>query len=179
MSVHLLPTALLVGSLALAGCIQPAAAPAAEVFVVEYKIVDLDRSDGVDLAEAGHHCGDASRDGDTLTVWLWPEEERPDGPWLAVFAELPEDWHSGMGGEPFKTTFPHKVDPNVQDDDTTLGRLTWEPQGNNGTMRLDGEPIALPHAWSVAGEGGAWRADLVLRAWTGTVKVDRYQAFCD
>lgn len=160
--------------LLLAGCAEPTVA-AAEVFVLEYHIVDLDGEPR--SAEPGHHCGDAAMAGGALTVWLWPEEERPDGPWLAVFPHVPDHWHASIGEEPFKTTFPATVDPRVQADAAVLGELEWQPGGDHGILRVDGNAVSVPHSWSV--QGGGWRADATLSAWDGPVQVERFTGLCD
>lgn len=167
----------------LAGCTQAPdgpepTSPEAEAFVLDLLIVDLGRSDEK-TANPGAHCGTAQRQGSTLTIWLWPDEQAPDGPWLAVFPEMPDDWHATLGNSPYKARFPATPDPEVQGDDTTLGELVWEPQGQEGTMRLEGKAVALPHSWSVTGEDGSWRADATLEAWDGTVKIERYSGLCD
>lgn len=174
---------LLVCLVALAGCANDQEAPGdadptvaePDAFVLAYRIVELE--DESRSAEPGHHCGDAARTGDELTIWLWPEEEQPDGPWLAIFPTLPDGWHASIGEQPFKTSFPATVDPRVQDDPTILGELEWQGQDSNGTLRLDGQAVSLPHSWSVTGDG--WRADAELSAWDKPVRVERHTGLCD
>lgn len=165
---------LLASVFVLAGCAEPTV-DEAEVFVFDYEIVDL--GSGEKTANPGQHCGDAQRTEDGLKIWLWPDEERPDGPWLAIFPTLPDAWHVSMADEPFKTAFPATVDPRVPGDDTVLGELAWAGEGGSGTLRVDGEAVSLPHAWSVHGDD--WRADATLSAWEGPLEVGRYTGLCD
>lgn len=165
----------------LSGCLMEPEVEGAEVFVLEYAIIDLEGDPEGKTAEPGFHCQDVQKDDGKITIGLWPDEDQGDAPFLAIFPELPENWASTSSGQPTKTTFPATVDPRVEEDPTLVGELEWEPMedGENGTMRLDGDAVSLPHSWSVSNEDGSWRADATLVAWRGPVEYDRYSGYCD
>lgn len=163
----------------LAGCIGPVApAPVIdrpEVFVLDYTITALD--DEPRNADSGHHCGDVRIEKDTMTIWLWPdEEEPPDPPMLVVYSRIPDHW-SSTGSLPFKTSLPATLDP-VRDD-TAIANVAWETHGaHNGTLYVNGDAVEPPYAWSVTGEDRTWKADAKLTTWTGGLDFDRYEGGC-
>ncbi len=171
-------------ALAFSGCLTPLMEENPDAgegpFVLEYRLVDLSGDDAERYAEPGAHCGTASMKDTELHISFWPEEEMSEGPWLTVFPQLESPWRAGIDGEPFKTMFPHEVDPRVQDDPTTLGELSWAEQDDgNGTIYLDGVPLSLPHSWVTMAQDGSWKAEATLSAWDGDVEFHRYEGLCD
>lgn len=164
----------------LAGCHEPAPQEQEnildqEAFVLEYRFIEHEAKERV--AEPGQHCTSALIENDLLTLWLWPDEDPPTEPWLALFPTLPVEWTSGLGNQPFKAFFPVDVNPHVRNYTTTFGKLEWESIGNR--ILLNGESIDTPHTWNVTSEDNAWTAELALDKWNGDVQVERYPQPCD
>ncbi len=164
----------------IAGCIGPdAPAPVIdrpEAFVLDYTITAND--DEHRNAESGHHCGDVRIQDDTMTVWLWPDEEQaPESPFLVVYSQIPDHWGT-LGTLPFKTAIPATLDP-VLDDDTVIADIDWEPLSpHNGTLHVNGDAVEPPYAWRITGEDRTWEAEAKITAWTGDLEFDRYEGGC-
>lgn len=193
-----LPALLLVS---LAGCNVPFLAPAPPWDVagtgegptlwLNYTLENLGSE--TRFADLGPHCGTARpfydwvRDGDSWTtrdrydaVMIDSDTYRGLGakrPILIVDHQA-SPWSDGFattGTEGFPATPPFLLDPMIRDE---TGRGTATPiariDAANGEVKVDGEPVSLPHSWTRT-ETGNWSATFELQEGPRDVKLFRLE----
>lgn len=182
----------------MAGCLAPVDAVRDRVphggtlYLLDLAVsVDTSRSWNETPVTLGGHCAQAWSDDQGWHLERGALDRAGDAPWLVVDPRYSfggqDDGHgsswSTVGDEPEIEGLPFATGPGTTyvrgEGSVPLRPLVVDlAYDDDGTLRLFGDPVTLPHTWNVDDPEGRWSAEMTLR--DGPGRHDRWTMYgCD
>ena len=146
-------------ALAAGGCLEGVTpVPDRPTLVLEYSLESLTDADRP--ASFGPHCGTARLAASRVEIEQAAYKTLGAQPFLVVRHE-DAGGASGFyaaGFEGYPMSFPAVIDPHINGTSSPIATVDYR----NGTARVDGQVVMLPHSWTREANGD-WRATFTLR----------------